>query len=135
MKLTVKEYATKYNISIQSVYKRIKRGTLNTVKENNIIYVVLDVSEVEEVVAPVQSNDCTELLDIIRRRDKENKQLQKEIKRLTKKNEAVFTSFLDKALAPPVPKDERDFVDVAVEKSKKPKKKKEKFKKKKKKNK
>ncbi len=132
MKLTVKEYATKYNISIQSVYKRIKRGTLNTVKENNIIYVVLDVSEVEEVVTPVQSNDCTELLDIIRRRDKENKQLQKEIKRLTKKNEAVFTSFLDKALAPPpVPDQEDDFVDVTVEKSKKKKGKKSKKKKKK----
>ncbi len=129
MKLTVKEYATKYNISIQSVYKRIKRGTLNTVKENNIIYVVLDVSEVEEVVTPVQSNDCTELLDIIRRRDKENKQLQKEIKRLTKKNEAVFTSFLDKALAPP-PVPEDDFVDVEINPKKSKKKKRSKKKKK-----
>ncbi len=84
MKMTVKEYATAYNISIQSVYKRIQRSTIHTVKENNTIYVIVDNKEVEEVVTPVQSNHCTELLDIIRRRDKEVKSLNKEIKRLTK---------------------------------------------------
>ncbi len=84
MKMTVKEYATAYNTSIQSVYKRIQRSTIHTVKENNTIYVIVDDKEVEEVVTPVQSNHCTELLDIIRRRDKEVKSLNKEIKRLTK---------------------------------------------------
>ena len=52
MKLTVKEYATNLNVSIQSVYKKIKRGSLTTVKDNNIIYVVVDRLEVKEVVNP-----------------------------------------------------------------------------------
>jgi len=101
MKLTVKEYATQLDVSIQSVYKKIKRGSLTTVKENNITYVVVDSIEVEKVVNPVQSLDCTGLLDIIRRRDKEVKSLHKEIKRLTKqlaksntKNEEVYLSYI-----------------------------------------
>ncbi len=124
MKLTVKEYATQLDVSIQSVYKKIKRGSLTTVKENGIIYVVVDGLEVEEVVKPVQSTNCTGLLDIIKRRDKEVKQLRKEIKRLTKKNEAVFSSFLEKALMPPKPDKKDDFVDIKVKPKKKKKSKK-----------
>jgi len=129
MKLTVKEYATQLDVSIQSVYKKIKRGSLTTVKENSMTYVIVDSLEVKEVVNPVQSNQCTELLDIIRRRDKEVKQLRKEIKRLTKKNESVFSSFLEKALMPPTPTPKDDFVDVDITPKSKKKKSKKKGKK------
>jgi len=121
MKLTVKEYATSLNVSIQSVYKKIKRGTLSTVKENNIIYVVVDRLEVKEVAKPIQSNDCTELLDIIRRRDKEVKQLRKEIKRLTRKNEKQ-NKFLISKYENVLPKPKDDVVDVNVTPKKKKKK-------------
>ena len=119
MKLTVKEYATQLDVSIQSVYKKIKRGSLTTVKENNITYVVIDNLEVKEVTKPVQSNNCIELLDIIKRRDKEVKQLRKEIKRLTKKNEKQTTFLISKyENALPKPKKD-DVVDVKVKKKKK----------------
>lgn len=137
MKLTVKEYATSLNVSIQSVYKKIKRGSLTTVKENNITYVLIDSLEVEKVVKPVQSNDCTELLDIIRRRDKEVKQLHKEIKRLTKElsqaqlhSMATMKGYIDKLetmqlLSESVKVHEEEFIDVKnKKKSKKNKKKK-----------
>ena len=121
MKLTVKEYATQLDVSIQSVYKKIKRGTLTTVKENGIIYVLVDSIEVKKVTEPVQSDNCTELLDIIKRRDKEVKQLRKEIKRLTKKNEKQ-NKFLINKYENVLPKPKDDIVDVNVAPKKKKKK-------------
>jgi len=124
MKLTVKEYATQLDVSIQSVYKKIKRGSLTTVKENNITYVVVDSIEVERVTEPVQSNNCMELLNVIKRRDKEVKQLRKEIKRLTKKNEKQNKFLISKyENALPKPKDDIVDVNVAPKKKKKSKKK------------
>ena len=119
MKLTVKEYATQLDVSIQSVYKKIKRGSLTTVKENGIMYVVVDGLGVEEVTKPVQSNNCAEFIDIIKRRDKEVKQLRKEIKRLTKKNEKQNKFLISKyENALPKPK-KNDIVDAKVKKRKK----------------
>ena len=123
MKLTVKEYATQLDVSIQSVYKKIKRGSLTTVKENGIMYVVVDGLGVEEVTKPVQSNNCTEFIDIIKRRDKEVKQLRKEIKRLTKKNEKQNKFLISKyENALPKPK-KNDIVDAKVKVKKRKKKK------------
>ena len=124
MKLTVKEYATQLDVSIQSVYKKIQRGTLPTVKENGVIYVVVDNLEAKEVDRPVQSSSCMELLDIIKRRDKEAKKLRKEIKRLTKKNEKQNKFLISKyENALPRPKDDVVDVDVAPKKKNKSKKK------------
>lgn len=121
MKLTVKEYATQLDVSIQSVYKKIKRGSLTTVKENNITYVIVDNIEVKKVTEPVQSDNCLELLAIIKRRDKEVKQLRKEIKRLTKKNEKQ-NKFLINKYENALPKPKDDIVDVNVSPKKKKKK-------------
>ena len=119
MKLTVKEYATQLDVSIQSVYKKIKRGSLTTVKENNRTYVVVDSIEVKKVDEPVQSDNYTELLDIVQRRDKEVKQLRKEIKRLTKKNEKQNKFLISKyENALPKPKKD-DIVEVNVAQKKK----------------
>ncbi len=137
MKLTVKEYATQLNVSIQSVYKKIKRGSVPTVKENNITYVIVDSLEVEKVVNPVQSKDCTGLLNIIKRRDKEVKQLNKEIKRLTKKlsqsendKSKVYLSYIAelKQLQLQAPastlKNEKDIIEINTKKKSKKRKKK-----------
>jgi len=134
MKLTVKEYANQLDVSIQSVYKKIKRGSLTTVKENNIIYVLIDSIEVEKVVNPVQSNDFTGLLNIIKRRDKEVKQLRKEIGHLIKqlnkyqkKNEKVYLSYISELkqlqLITSASKEE-DIIEVKAKKKKNSKKKK-----------
>jgi len=40
MKLTVKEYAKNHNISVQSVYKRLKQNKLNSIIENGIKYII-----------------------------------------------------------------------------------------------
>lgn len=134
MKLTVKEYSTAYNVSIQSVYKRIQRRTIKWIKENNIIYVIADDKKVEDSTQPVQSMDCTGLLDIIRRRDKELKNVNKEIKRLTKElskaqfhSMATMKGYIDKLetmqLSAPTLDDE-DIIDVKEKKKSKKKKKK-----------
>lgn len=41
-KLTVKEYSTLNNISVQSVYKRIQSGSLECREINNIKYIFVD---------------------------------------------------------------------------------------------
>ena len=140
MKLTVKEYSTTYNVSIQSVYKRIQRRTIQWVKENNIIYVIADDKEVENSTQPVQSTYCTELLDIIGRRDKELKRVNKEIKRLTKElskaqlhSMATMKGYIDKLeimqLSAPIADSNDNIIDVKEKKSKKKDKKKKKGKK------
>ena len=80
MKLTVSEYAKRLNVSVQTVYKKVKRGVLSTVKENNIIYVVLEEDEGVTEVKQKVSESSNELLTLI-------KTQQKEIRRLTKKLE------------------------------------------------
>ena len=133
MKLTVKEYATAYNVSLQSVYKRIQRRTIRWVKENNTIYVITEDKEVENSIQPVQSTYCTELLDIIERRDKEIKRVNKEIKRLTKElskaqfhSMATMKGYIDKLeimqLSAPVTDLNDDVIDVKEKKKSKSKK-------------
>jgi len=41
-RLSVKEYATLNNISVQSVYKKIKNGTLESHTINNTKYIIID---------------------------------------------------------------------------------------------
>jgi len=45
-KLTVNEYAKKYQITRQAVYSRIKKGTLQTIEENGVLHIYDDVEEV-----------------------------------------------------------------------------------------
>jgi len=123
MKLTVKEYSTMYNVSIQSVYKRIQRRTIETVKENGKIYVIANRKEVENSTQPVQSNYYTELLDIIGRRDKEVKRLNREIKRLSKElskaqlhSMATMKGYIDKLetmqLQAPIQEQDEEIIDL-----------------------
>jgi predicted DNA-binding protein YlxM (UPF0122 family) len=119
MKLTIKHYAENEGISVQSVYQKIKRGSLKSVEENGIKYVILE----DKGIKSKETDTLKEAFKIIKRLQKEIKIKDKEIKRLTKKNESIFSSFLEKALMPPVPKDDDIIVDVAPKKKKKKKKK------------
>jgi len=119
MQITIKRYAENEGISVQSVYQKIKRGSLKSVEENGIKYVILE----DKGIKSKETDTLKEAFKIIKRLQKEIKIKDKEIKRLTKKNEAIFSSFLEKALMPPVPKDDDVIVDVAPKKKKKTKKK------------
>lgn len=127
MKLTVREYADRLNVSVQTIYKKIKRGDLTTVTENNTTLVVVDSSEFNQEVKQEVSNHCDELLELVKWQGKEIKRLTKVVNKAHKKEAKVLREFLgvyQKALE--APKKEEDHIDVSVEKSKKKKKKKKK---------
>lgn len=122
MKLTVSEYAKKLNVSVQTIYKKIKRGVIPTVIENGRTYVIADSSEFNQDVKQDDSDYCKQLLKII-------KTQQKEIKRLTRKNEKQNKFLIGKyENALPAPKQD-DVVDVKIKPKKKDKKKRKKGKK------
>jgi len=83
MKLTIKQYAENEDISVQSVYAQIKRGSLKSVEENGIKYVVVEQNTIQLKV----ENPLNEAFKMIKRLQKQLKAKDKEIKRLTKKNE------------------------------------------------
>jgi predicted DNA-binding protein YlxM (UPF0122 family) len=115
MQITIKHYAENEGISVQSVYAQIKRGSLKSVEENGVKYVLIE----DKVIKPKVENTLNEAFKIIKR-------LQKEIKRLTKKNEKQNTFLISKyenALSPPKKKVDDDIVDVKIKKKKKKKKK------------
>ncbi len=137
MKLTVSEYAKRLNVSVQTVYKKVKRGVLTTVKENNITYVVLDDEEGLTGVKQEVKQSSNELLTLVKTQQKEIRRLTKKLEKCNKVKEDVFLQYIQeikaiKQIQAPVPDQEDDFVDVTAEKSKKKKKGKKSKKKKKK---
>ena len=107
MKLTVKEYASKFNISVQAVYQKLNKGTLNSIEEDGKKYVLVDKKEVKEIKQPLEQDlnnffsseikdlfkllktrdqRIVELEDQLKKKDKEIKKLNKEVVK-TKNNE------------------------------------------------
>ena len=118
MKITVKQYAENEGISVQSVYAKIKRGSLNSVEENGTKYVVVE----EEAIKPKVENTLKGAFKIIKRLQKENKRLQADLRACSKGKDKVFKSYLkqyQKALTPPK---QDDVVDIKIKKKKKKKK-------------
>ena len=138
MKLTVNEYAKEFKTSVQSVYQRIKRGSLKSIEENGIKYVLLDKESVKPSLNPNIENEFKEVFKVIKRLQKQIKDKDKEIKRLTKKiaecngtKENVLLQYIEeiktiKKLESPIIQDD----DVIEIKEKKKSKKKDKKKKK-----
>ena len=119
MQITIKRYAENEGISVQSVYAQIKRGSLKSVEENGVKYVLLE----DKDIKPKVENTLKEAFKIIKRLQKEIKAKDKEIKRLTKKNEKQNKFLISKyENALPKPKQD-DVVDVAPVRKKKKKKK------------
>lgn len=125
--LSVSEYSTAFKVSVQSVYQRIKRGSLKSKKENGITYVILENEEIKGIkddLKPSVESDCKDLLKLIKSQSKEIKRLTKELTKA--KNEEVQTlkAFIGemKQLTAPAPVEE-DIIEVKPKKKKKKKKK------------
>ena len=115
MQITIKQYAENEGISVQSVYQKIKRGSLKSVEENGIKYVVLE----DKNIQSKETDTLKEAFKIIKRLQKEIKVKDKEIKRLTKKNEKQNKFLISKyENALPKPKDDT-IVDVKIKSNKK----------------
>ncbi len=99
-KITVTEYAKKYQITRQTVYNRIKKGLLESVEENDTTLVFDDIQEVSN---PSQKDDCQKLVKkLMKRIDKLEKRLDKE----QEKSSTLLMAYVDemKALYLPKPK-------------------------------
>ena len=131
MKLTVSEYAKRLNVSVQTVYKKVKRGVITTVKENNITYVLVDEEEGLNPVKQKVKYGSNKLLTLVKTQQKEIKRLTKQLAKCNKKSEKVYLSYIAELkqlqLKAPVNID-GDIIDVK-EKKKKSKKKRKKDKK------
>jgi len=127
MKLTVSEYAKRLNVSVQTVYKKIKRGVITTVKENNITYVLVDEKEGLNSVEQKVKYSSNKLLTLIKTQQKEIKRLTKQLAKCNKKSEGVYLSYIAELkhlqLEAPVNIDE-DIIEVKEKKKKSKKKRK-----------
>ena len=96
MKLTVKEYSSRFNISVQAVYQKLKSGTLKSITMNGTKYVVVERKDIKVLEQPlvkvVEQVSLKYLLKQLKIMDKkigylENKinKKDKQIKKLNKK--------------------------------------------------
>ena len=110
--LTVQEYAKRLNVSVQSVYKRIKRGSLTAVERDGRKYVVID----DEGAQPAESglntynqpstqpglmewvDFLTKELDRLQEENarllKDNRRLVKKLEKCGKQKEEVLISYI-----------------------------------------
>ncbi len=103
MKLTVKEYASKFKISVQAVYQKLKSGTLKSVIENGTKYVIVDKKAIKAVEQPlvkaVEQVSLKYLLKQLKIRDKKIESLENRInkkdKEIKKLNKQLFQSTSD----------------------------------------
>ena len=131
MKLTVSEYAKEFKTSVQSVYQRIKRGSLNWVEENGIKYVVIEEDSVKSSPNPNAESGLDKAFKMVERLQKQLKSKDKEIRRLIKQlekcnkgKEKVYLSYISELkqlqLEAPVPtyKVGEDIIEVKEKKKK-----------------
>jgi len=130
MKLTVSEYATHFKTSVQSVYQRIKRGTLKSFKENGITYVIVEDEAIKDDLNPSLESDLKEALKLIKAQSKEIKRLSKALEKCNEKKESVYLQYIGELkqlqLEAPAPVKNDDVIDLDEVKPKKKKKKKKK---------
>lgn len=132
-KQSVSEYCTLNKVTPQSVYARIKRGTLEAVKENGVSMLLIEVPNAPESDSQATINDETNtiqtlLQSIINDQKKEIKRLHKTIKQLEKQRykdmDAMRDFLTGKASMPVLEYKKEDFVEAQVSKKKKKRKKK-----------
>ena len=102
MKLTVNEYAKEFKTSVQSVYQRIKRGSLKSVESNGIKYVIIEDTSIKSTLNENIESEFKDMFKIIKRLQKQLTKKDKEIKRLVKAlekangaKEDVFLSYIN----------------------------------------
>lgn len=99
-KITVNEYAKKYQITRQTVYNQVKKGLLDSIEENGVLLVI---DEDKEVSNSSKKDDCQKLVKkLLKRIDKLEKQLDKE----RGQKDTLILAYVDemKALYLPKPK-------------------------------
>jgi len=99
-KITVNEYAKKYQITRQTVYNQVKKGLLDSIEENGVLFVI---DEDKEVSNSSKKDDCQKLVKkLMKRIDKLEKKLDKE----QEKSSSLLLAYVDemKALYLPKPK-------------------------------
>lgn len=129
--ISVAEYCKRHNVSSQSVYAKIKRGTLEHTVVNGIKMVVDDSPFSTGSEEVTNDNAVINLLQsIINDLKKENKRLKKRITKLENqhmKDTSVFRDLLYGTIALPEPVSKREkrdeFVDAEIVKKKRKKKK------------
>ena len=100
-KLTVQQYANKFEKSVQQVYRQIKKGSLTSVKENGKTFVVVDDTAISQTInndKPNEQdlfinhllNDNKQLKKQLKIKDKEIKRLTKELLKVTKTKEDLY---------------------------------------------
>jgi len=101
MKLTVKEYASKFKISVQAVYQQLNKGTLNSLEENGKKYVLVDSSsikpfkqEVEQEVVQVLNKQIEKLNKRLRKKDREIERLNKELLNSVKSEKDTLLKYI-----------------------------------------
>lgn len=126
MKLTVSEYAKRLNVSVQTIYKKVKRGSLTTVKENNITYVIIDDNEDLTGIKQKVKENSNELLTLVKAQQKEIKRLTKKLEKANSSKEDVFLKYIAelkevKLLNTPTEfkEEDNDVVDVKIKKKNK----------------
>ena len=147
MKLTVKEYASKFKISVQAVYQKLNKGTLKSVVENGTKYVIVDSKSIKAVNQPlvkvveqvslkyllkqlkISHKKIEGLENKIDKKDKEIKKLNKKLLQSTSAEKNTLLSFISELkqlqLKAPIPTQDNDeIIDVKQTKKKKDKKKK-----------
>lgn len=98
-KLSVKEYAIKHNLTSQSVYNRIKRGTVKSVVEDGKTFVIDEKQANDDQSKNSSKKDkssCEKLLKkMMKRVDKLEKQLEKE----REKHDALLLAYVEEMKA------------------------------------
>jgi len=116
-RITVKEYATLNQVSVQSIYRHIKNGNLETQTINKIKYIIIN----DKIDYEKKFNDLQQKYDILKEKliDKE------EIIHLLKEDRKLFSNLIEyrKKVEQPSTKKKKKFKE---EKSKKKKHKKKK---------
>ncbi len=127
MKLTVKEYASQFNISVQAVYQKLNKGLLKQIKENGRKYVVVDsveVKAVENSIKEVDKSLVKELLKQLKSRDKEIKRLTKQLEKCSKGKEEVLLSYISELKQLQISqRQSEEIIEIKPEKKKRKKKK------------
>jgi len=130
-KLTVGEYAEQFNTSVQSVYQRIKRGSLKSIESNGVKYVVVEDISIKSTLNSSIESEFKDMFKIIKRLQKQLTKKDKEIKRLVKaleksntSKEDVFLSYISelKQLQIAHKTKEEEVIDLEEDKPKKTKK-------------
>lgn len=122
--ISIQEYSTRYNVSKQSVYARIKSGSIQAVIKDGVKMIQDDSQDKEGNFQPIDKAESIH----IKAYEKEIKRLKKEVKQLKKdrvKSEDRIDRFIEIIISKKeIPMTTGEIVDVAMIGKKKKKKKK-----------